>query len=75
MPLTVITDLAVERVGRAGWFCEVVANKPNGGRQSIAPRSWSWRQVSDEFAHTQPHVISIAFTTQMFKYTATNKNQ
>lgn len=69
MPLTFFADAAMERIGWAGCFCEVMANKPNGGRQSIAPGSWSCTKVSEEFARTQPQILySIALTTHFYIY-------
>lgn len=38
--LTGVTHPAMERIGRASWLGEVMAHKSNGGRKSIATRTW-----------------------------------
>lgn len=39
---TVVSHLAMERIGRTSWFGEVMANKSNSRGEPIASRSWTY---------------------------------
>lgn len=62
----------MERVRRAGLFCKVVANESNGGRKSIASRSWPWRQVG--MYESCSYYFTYTLHVVIFLYDAHKKN-
>lgn len=54
---TVVSHLPMERIGRTGWFGEVMANKSNSRGEPIASRSWT-------YACTQTHITPFQNNSQ-----------